>query len=83
MERGACDGFVRSIEQTVPGKPMYSVVMRYWTEDDLPFYYDLARTFPMATRWFSSVSGSDVPEPSVPDCRYSQRPHRRPAVQYG
>jgi phospholipase C len=57
---GACDGFVRSIEQTVPGADA-SVAMRYWTEDDLPFYYDLARTFPMATRWFSSCLGPTFP----------------------
>jgi len=57
---GACDGFVRSIEQTVPGADA-SVAMRYWTEDDLPFYYDLARTFPTATRWFSSCLGPTFP----------------------
>ena len=52
---GACDGFVRSIEKTLPGKDR-TVAMRYWTEQDLPFYYGLARTFPLATRWFSSCS---------------------------
>src|SRR5262252_697423 len=40
---GTCAGFVRSIEQTVPGRDA-SVAMSYWDEDDLPFYYGLART---------------------------------------
>jgi len=57
---GACDGFVRSIEETLPGKDA-AVAMRYWTEEDLPFYYGLARTFPLATRWFSSCLGPTFP----------------------
>ena len=32
------------------------VAMGYWTEDDIPFYYGLARTFPLASRWFCSRS---------------------------
>src|SRR5262249_10031400 len=32
--------------------------MTYWEQQDLPFYYGLARTFPLATRWFSSCLGS-------------------------
>ena len=35
--------------------------MRYWTEEDLPFYYGLAKTFPLATRWFSSCLGPTFP----------------------
>jgi len=31
------------------------VAMGYWTGEDLPFYYGLARTFPLADRWFSST----------------------------
>lgn len=57
---GSNDGFVRSIEQTVPGKDA-SVAMGYWTEADLPFYYGLARIFPLATRWFSSCLGPTFP----------------------
>ena len=57
---GANDGFVRSIEQTVPkGDP--TVAMGYWTEADLPFYYGLARTFPLADRWFGSCLGPTFP----------------------
>jgi phospholipase C len=57
---GACDGFVRSIEQTLPGDDA-TVAMHYWTEIDLPFYYGLAKVFPLATRWFSSCLGPTFP----------------------
>jgi phospholipase C len=59
-DKGSCEGFVRSIEQTVPGRDA-SVAMTYWTEEDLPFYYGLARTFPLATRWFCSCLGPTFP----------------------
>jgi phospholipase C len=32
-----------------------TVAMGYWTGDDIPFYYGLARTFPLASRWFCST----------------------------
>jgi phospholipase C len=35
--------------------------MGYWTEEDLPFYYGLARTFPLADRWFCSCLGPTFP----------------------
>ena len=35
--------------------------MGYWSEEDLPFYYGLARTFPLADRWFSSCLGPTFP----------------------
>ena len=35
--------------------------MGYWTEQDLPFYHGLARTFPLADRWFSSCLGPTFP----------------------
>ena len=35
--------------------------MGYWTEDDLPFYHGLARTFPLADRWFWSCLGPTFP----------------------
>jgi phospholipase C len=38
-----------------------TVGMGYWTEADLPFYYGLARTFPVADRWFSSCLGPTFP----------------------
>ena len=57
---GACDGFVTSLERTVPGADP-TAGMGYWTEADLPFYNGLARTFPLATRWFSSCLGPTFP----------------------
>ena len=57
---GRCDGFVTSIEQFVPGADP-AVPMGYWTEQDLPFYYGLARTFPLADRWFCSCLGPTFP----------------------
>ena len=60
FDNGANDGFVASIEQTVPkGDP--TVAMGYWDEADLPFYYGLARTFPLADRWFGSCLGPTFP----------------------
>jgi phospholipase C len=41
--------------------PAAAVGMGYWTEDDLPFYYGLARAFPLADRWFSSCLGPTFP----------------------
>jgi phospholipase C len=35
--------------------------MGYWSADDLPFYYGLARTFPLADHWFSSCLGPTFP----------------------
>ena len=57
---GACDGFVRSVETSAPGRP-HDIAMGYWTERTLPFYYALARTFPVADHWFSSYLGPAVP----------------------
>ena len=57
---GACDGFVRSVEELVPGQDP-ALPMGYWTDDDLPFYHGLARTFPLADRWFSSCLGPTFP----------------------
>jgi phospholipase C len=57
---GTCGGFAQSIEQTVPGGDP-AVPLGYWTEADLPFYHGLARTFPVADRWFCSCLGPTFP----------------------
>ena len=58
--RGANDGFARAVEEcTRGGEP--ATAMGYWTETDLPFYHGLARTFPVADRWFSSCLGPTFP----------------------
>jgi phospholipase C len=57
---GSNDGFAAAVTKALPGADP-SVPMGYWTEDDLPFYYGLARTFPLADRWFSSCLGPTFP----------------------
>jgi phospholipase C len=57
---GACDGFARSVADTVPGADP-GVPMGYLTEQELPFYYGLARTFPLADHWFCSCLGPTFP----------------------
>lgn len=37
------------------------VAMGYWTGAELPFYYSLSSTFPLADRWFSSLLGQTLP----------------------
>jgi len=50
---GANDGFVRTTNSPLP--------MGYWTADDLPFYYGLARTFPIGDRYFASCLAQTFP----------------------
>ncbi|MGH9300483.1 MAG: alkaline phosphatase family protein [Acidimicrobiales bacterium] len=52
-DQGRMDGFARS--QSGP------VSMGYWTGADLPFYYSLAKTFPLADRYFASVMAQTYP----------------------
>ena len=68
---GKCDGFVTSTQTIVStagtagtagaGADTAAIGMGYWSEDDLPFYYGLARTFPLADHWFSSCLGPTFP----------------------
>jgi phospholipase C len=37
------------------------IAMGYWDHRDLPFYYGLARTFPVCDRWFCSVLAQTYP----------------------
>ncbi|HEY2180839.1 MAG TPA: alkaline phosphatase family protein [Solirubrobacteraceae bacterium] len=53
IDEGRMDGFVRSVQDIQP--------MGYWTEDQLPFAYSLARTFCLANRWFSSAPCQTYP----------------------
>ena len=50
---GRNDGFVRSGSGPVS--------MGYWDQHDLPFYYGLASTFPLADRYFCSVLAQTFP----------------------
>ena len=57
---GKMNGFVTSTEQAASDGDK-TAPMAYWTEQDLPFYHGLARTFPLADRWFSSCLGPTFP----------------------
>ena len=57
---GTCGGFATAVWETVPGGDP-AVPMGYWTESELPFYHGLARTFPVADRWFCSCLGPTFP----------------------
>jgi phospholipase C len=57
---GKMTGFVTSTEQNEP-EGNRAAAMAYWTEQDLPFYHGLARTFPLADHWFSSCLGPTFP----------------------
>ena len=50
---GRLDGFVKSGSGPVS--------MGYWQQADLPFYYSLARQFPIADRYFCSLLGQTYP----------------------
>jgi phospholipase C len=54
---GANDGFVSTPISPATTEIVGGVAMGYWTGDDLPFTYSLARAFPIADRWFSSLLG--------------------------
>jgi len=51
-DNGRNDGFV---------KGSGPVAMGYWDSTDIPFYYGLAETFPVADRWFCSVLAQTYP----------------------
>src|SRR6185312_4136690 len=60
------DGFVRvndTAEQPDNGLETATEdqTMGYYTQDDLPFYYDLAQKFAIDDRYFSSVLGPTLP----------------------
>jgi phospholipase C len=57
---GKMTGFVTATQVADPAADK-AVAMGYWTAQDLPFYHGLARTFPLADRWFSSCLGPTFP----------------------
>ena len=81
---GTNAGFVRSAQRVAAVLDDDAVtartddVMGYWDAEQLPFYASLARTFPLADRWFGSCLGPHLPEPPVPGRRDGPRSgHRR------
>lgn len=57
---GKMDGFVRANDGATN-------IMGYYDGQQIPFYYGLAKVFPIADRWYSSVMG-----PTHPNRRYLQ-----------
>jgi phospholipase C len=57
---GACDGFATSVFEGVKDADP-TIPLGYWTEDELPYYHALAKTFPLADRWFCSCLGPTFP----------------------
>jgi phospholipase C len=53
LNGGKLNGFVKSASGPVS--------MGYWEQADLPFYYSLGSTFPLADRYFSSMLGQTFP----------------------
>jgi phospholipase C len=58
---GAMDGFVSATISPQAQAIVGGVAMGYWTGDDLPFTYSLARNFPVGDRWFCSLLGQTDP----------------------
>ena len=53
------DGFIRVNAITEPGSG--DATMGFYTQDDLPFYYDLAQKFAIDDRYFAAVMGPTLP----------------------
>jgi phospholipase C len=60
-DNGTLDGFVRTPIGSTSSLIVGGVAMGYWTGEDLPFLYDLGKTFPIADRWFASLLGQTDP----------------------
>ncbi len=54
VDGGAMDGFVKAAQGGTGS-------MGYWDGTDLPFYYGLAKTFPLCDRWFCSAPCQTFP----------------------
>src|SRR6185312_7053585 len=60
-ETSGDDEAARKAEAAATAADAAAAGMGYWTEEDLPFYYGLARTFPLADHWFASCLGPTFP----------------------
>jgi phospholipase C len=60
-DNGKNDGFVRAVATYGGTADVGGVAMGYWTGDDLPFTYSLAKAFPIGDRWFCSLLGQTLP----------------------
>ena len=56
------NGFIRvNAETEAPGQTFDHDAMGYYDDGDLPFYYDLAKTFAVSDRYFCAVIGPTFP----------------------
>jgi phospholipase C len=60
-DNGRMDGFVRTPIDPLTAEIVGGVAMGYWQAEDLPFYYSLYRSFPIADRYFCSLLGQTFP----------------------
>ncbi|HWH56711.1 MAG TPA: alkaline phosphatase family protein [Terriglobales bacterium] len=62
VDGGLMDGFMRS-STSVPSTidPTGTRAMGYYTQADLPYYYELAARFATSDRWFSPVLTNTIP----------------------
>ena len=59
------NGFIRvNAETEAPGQTFDHDAMGYYDDGDLPFYYDLAKTFAISDRYFCAVIGPTFPNRS-------------------
>jgi phospholipase C len=56
------NGFIRvNAETEMPGQTFDHDAMGYYDDGDLPFYYDIAKTFAISDRYFCAVIGQTFP----------------------
>ncbi len=56
------NGFIRvNAESEAPGQTFDHDAMGYYDDGDLPFYYDIAKTFAISDRYFCAVIGPTFP----------------------
>jgi len=58
------NGFVRVNAETEGGQAFDHDTMGYYDDNDLPFYYDIAKTFAISDRYFCDVIGPTFPNRS-------------------
>ena len=60
-DHGALDNFVRAHDDPTTLDPQYHRVMAYYTQNELPYYYELATQFATSDRWFGAVLSATIP----------------------
>ena len=60
-DQGAMDNFVHARDTITSIDPYYHRTMAYYTERELPYYYELATQFATSDRFFSGLMSSTIP----------------------